>query len=53
MTSRNGWTGGLWDFGVFIEPADLSKYDFIKLPMTDIWGVLMRKDCPLAARAKR
>ena len=33
---------GLVDFGVFIEPADLSKYDFIKLPVTD---------CPLAARA--
>ena len=30
---------GLVDFGVFIEPADLSKYDFIKLPVTDIWGV--------------
>ena len=42
---------GLVDFGVFIESADLSKYDFIKLPVTDIWGVLMRKDCPLAARA--
>lgn len=41
---------GLVDFGVFIEPADLSKYDFIKLPVTDIWGVLMRKDSPLAAR---
>ena len=38
------------DFGIFIEPADLSKYDFIKLPVTDIWGVLMRKDSPLAAR---
>ena len=25
---------GLVDFGVFIEPADLSKYDFIKLPVT-------------------
>ncbi len=41
---------GLVDFGIFIEPADLSKYDFIKLPMTDIWGVLMRKDSPLAAK---
>ena len=41
---------GLVDFGIFIEPADLSKYDFIKLPVTDIWGVLMRKDSPLAAR---
>lgn len=40
---------GLVDFGIFIEPVDLSRYDFIKLPVTDIWGVLMRKDSPLAA----
>lgn len=39
---------GLADFGVFIEPADLSKYDFIKLPVADTWGLLMRKDSPLA-----
>lgn len=39
---------GLLDFGIFIEPADMRKYDFIKLPTTDIWGVLMRKDSPLA-----
>lgn len=41
---------GLVDFGVFIEPADLSKYDFIKLLATDVWGVLMRKDSPLAEK---
>lgn len=41
---------GLVDFGVFIEPADLSKYDFIRLPMKDTWGILMRKDSPLAAK---
>lgn len=40
---------GLIDFGIFIEPADMEKYEFIKLPSTDIWGVLMRKDSPLAA----
>ena len=40
---------GLLDFGVFIEPADMSKYDFIKLPDTDVWGLLMRKDSPLAS----
>lgn len=39
---------GLLDFGVFIEPADMSKYNFIKLPDTDVWGLLMRKDSPLA-----
>lgn len=41
---------GLVDFGILIEPADLAKYDFIKLPVTDIWGVLMRKDSPLAKK---
>lgn len=39
---------GLIDFGIFIEPADLTRYDYIRLPLTDTWGVLMRKDSPLA-----
>lgn len=39
---------GLLDFGVVIEPADKQKYEYIKLPVTDVWGVLMRKDDPLA-----
>lgn len=41
---------GLIDFGVFIEPADLSKYDFLRLPLSDTWGVLMRRDSPLARK---
>lgn len=40
---------GLIDFGVLIEPADISKYDFIKIPVKDKWGVLMRKDSPIAS----
>lgn len=39
---------GLLDFGIVIEPADIEKYNYIQLPMTDTWGVLMRKDSPLA-----
>ena len=39
---------GLLDFGVFIEPADLTKYEYFKLPTTDVWGVLMRKNSPLS-----
>lgn len=35
---------------MFIEPADLSKYDVIRLPVKDIWGILMRKDSPLASK---
>lgn len=41
---------GLLDFGICIEPANMSKYDLIKLPTTDRWGVLMRKDDPLAQK---
>ena len=41
---------GLIDFGIFIEPADLSKYDYIRLPLKDTWGALMRKDSPLAQK---
>lgn len=41
---------GLIDFGIFIEPFDLSKYDHLRLPLYDVWGVVMRKDSPLAAK---
>jgi len=35
---------GLLDFGLFIDRVDLKKYDHFRLPVTDTWGVLMRKD---------
>lgn len=41
---------GLLDYGILIQPADISKYDFINLPSKDVWGVLMRKDCKLAEK---
>lgn len=41
---------GLIDFGIFIEPFDLSKYEYLRLPLYDTWGVLMRKDSPLAQK---
>lgn len=42
---------GLLDFAVFVEGADLQKYDSIRLPHTDVWGVLMRTDSPLAEKS--
>lgn len=39
---------GLLDFGVLVAPVDLHNYDYLRLPMKDIFGVLMRKDSPLA-----
>lgn len=41
---------GLLDFGVLIQPADIAKYDSLHLPGKDVWGVIMRKDSPLAAK---
>ena len=41
---------GLLDFGILIQPADISKYDYINIPARDIWGVVMRKDSPLAEK---
>lgn len=39
---------GLLDAGLLIEPAvDLSKYDHLRLPVTDRWGVLVSADNPL------
>ncbi len=41
---------GLLDFGILIQPADISKYDYINIPLKDTWGVLMRKDSPMAEK---
>ena len=41
---------GLLDFGILIQPADISKYDCLELPDKDVWGVIMPKDSPLAAK---
>ncbi len=39
---------GLLDAGLLIEPTvDLSKYDIIRLPVKDRWGVLVSADNPL------
>ena len=41
---------GLLDFGVLLGDIDKTKYHYIELPMKDIWGVLMRRDSPLASQ---
>lgn len=41
---------GLLDFGLLMQPADITKYNYINLPEKDIWGVVMRKDSPLAEK---
>ncbi|WP_101877664.1 LysR family transcriptional regulator [Lachnoclostridium edouardi] len=41
---------GLIDFGILFDPKDLSKYNHLKIPKKDTWGVLMLKDAPLAQK---
>lgn len=41
---------GLIDFGIVFGSVDHAKYNSIEMPFKDIWGVLMRKDSPLAAK---
>ena len=41
---------GLLDFGVMMGHRDMKKYDCIKLPAVDVWGILMRTDHPLAKK---
>jgi len=39
---------GLLDICLLNEPVDVDKYDFIRIPQKECWGVVMRKDSPLA-----
>lgn len=41
---------GLLDIGLLIEPADMEKYDFIRLNTREKWVVLMRPDDPLSEK---
>lgn len=41
---------GLIDFALLLEPVDISKYSYLKFPVKDVWGVLMRRDCHLAQK---
>ena len=41
---------GLIDFGLLFTEIDAQKYEAIPVPIKDTWGVLMRKNSPLAEK---
>lgn len=41
---------GLIDFGLLFAKIDSQKYETIPVPIKDTWGVLMRRDSPLAEK---
>ena len=41
---------GLLDFAIVMSYVDLSKYNYLSMPARETWGVIMRKDDPLARK---
>lgn len=41
---------GLLDFGFLLEPIDVTKFDYIRMPEKERWGLLMQVDHPLAKK---
>lgn len=41
---------GLLDVALLLEPVNIEKYDYIRLPQKEIRGILMRNDSPLAKK---
>jgi DNA-binding transcriptional LysR family regulator len=42
---------GVFDFGVIMEPADKSDFDFMRIPGESRWGLLVPNTSPLAQKA--
>lgn len=42
---------GLWDLGLLTEPVEVAKYEFIRMPARERWGVLVPKTSPLAEQS--
>ena len=41
---------GLIDLAVIVEPPNLSKYNYLTIPESDKWGLVMLRDSPLAEK---
>lgn len=41
---------GIIDFGIVIDPVEKKKYDYLRLPRTDYWGLLVHKNHPIAKK---
>lgn len=39
---------GLLDFAIIVQEPDPSKWNYLRIPASDQWGLIMRRDSPLA-----
>ena len=43
---------GLVDIGILLEPVDVEKYNYIRLPKKEQWGIIVSQDHPLARKTQ-
>ena len=41
---------GTLDFGLLLEPVEISRFNFVRMPLRERWYLLMRRDSPLAEK---
>lgn len=41
---------GLTDLGLMMEPVDISRYEFVRMPAREQWAVMVKEDSPLAQK---
>lgn len=41
---------GVIDFAILVEEPHIAKYNYLCFPESDVWGVVMPKDCSLAEK---
>lgn len=41
---------GILDIGLLADPVDISKYEFIRLPQKEVWGIFVHKDYELSKK---
>ncbi|MGG7214659.1 LysR family transcriptional regulator [Clostridium nigeriense] len=41
---------GVIDIGILLEPVDMEKFDFIRLPQKEKWGIIVNTDSILATK---
>lgn len=49
-TSKERLDSGMADLALLLEPVDMERYDFVRLPIKEHWGVLMRADDVLSQK---
>ncbi len=43
---------GTLDMGLLLEPVEISRYQYVRMPLREKWQVLMRRDMQLAEKQK-